>query len=109
MKPIARFCLVAGGYVAALLLAWVAVAIAGADSTSAAAQASSGMSAFGDAILFLGVFGIAAVVPTGAALFFLRHHRHFWKLLVLLGLALGLLLALVVLGAAIVLASSTPS
>jgi hypothetical protein len=34
--------------------------------------------AFGDDLLFLGVFGVAAVVPSGAALFFLRPYRTFW-------------------------------
>jgi len=50
------------------------------------------MFAFGDDLLFLGVFGIAAVVPSGAALFFLRPYRTFW-----LGLSVA---ALVVAGTA---------
>jgi hypothetical protein len=33
---------------------------------------------FGDLLLFLGVFALAAVPATGAALFFLRPYRSFW-------------------------------
>jgi hypothetical protein len=33
------------------------------------------MSAFGDLILFVAVFGAAALLPTGAALFFLLSKR----------------------------------
>jgi hypothetical protein len=35
------------------------------------AQASSGMYAFGDLILFIGVFGVLALIPTGLAAYFL--------------------------------------
>ena len=67
---------VAGGYIAAFLVASAAVGIRGPD-----AQASSGMYAAGDALLFAAVFGVAALVPTGAALFFLRPYRRFWAVL----------------------------
>ena len=30
-------------------------------------------------VLFLGVFGLAGVAPTGAGLFFLRPYRSFWR------------------------------
>ena len=36
---------------------------------------------FGDSLLFLGVFGLAAVLPTGAALFLLRPYPRFWRVL----------------------------
>jgi hypothetical protein len=71
LKPLTKVGIVAAGYIAALLIAWTAVAVNGALADTASAQASSGMSAFGDAILFIGVFGIVALAPTGAALFFL--------------------------------------
>jgi hypothetical protein len=47
------------------------------------------MYAFGDSLLFLAVFGVIAVVPTGTGLFFLRPYRRFWSVLsvVTLGLA----------------------
>jgi hypothetical protein len=34
-------------------------------------QASSGMSAFGDLVLFVGVFSVLALFPTGLMLYFL--------------------------------------
>ena len=72
MTAFRKVALVGGGYVAAALIAVAAVAIAGADTSSPDAQASSGMSAFGDALLFVAVFGVCALVPTAAALIFLR-------------------------------------
>jgi hypothetical protein len=36
------------------------------------------MYAFGDGLLFLAVFGAVAIVPTGAALIFLRPYRPLW-------------------------------
>jgi hypothetical protein len=44
-------------------------------------QAASGMTAFGDSMLALAVFGIAAIPATGAALYFLRSRRSFWIIL----------------------------
>jgi hypothetical protein len=81
---------VAAGYVAAFLIASAVVAVRVAATSGPVAQASSGMYAFGDAILFLGVFGVCALVPTGAVLFFLRRYRRFWTVLSLLGVAIAL-------------------
>jgi hypothetical protein len=39
------------------------------------------MFAFGDSILFLGVFALASLPATGAALFFLRPYEIFWRVL----------------------------
>ena len=89
MKPLFKVAGVAGGYMAALLMASAAVAIRVASTTGPDAQASSGMYAFGDALLFVAVFGVSALVPTGAALFFLRPYRHFWTVLSALGLAVA--------------------
>ncbi len=89
MKPIFKIALVAGGYVAAFLMASAVVAIRVANTSGPDAQAASGMYAFGDAILFVAVFGVAALVPTGAALFFLRPYRRFWVVLSALGLAVA--------------------
>jgi hypothetical protein len=44
-------------------------------------QTYSGMFAFGDSILFVGVFGLAAIPASGAALFFLRPVHAFWRVL----------------------------
>jgi hypothetical protein len=80
---------VAGGYVAAWLLASAAVAIRVTNTNPADAQAASGMYAFGDSFLFLAVFAVVALVPTGAALWFLRPYRRFWVLVSATGLAVA--------------------
>lgn len=90
MKPVFKVAVVASGYIAALLLTSAVVAIRLANTNGPDAQASSGMYAFGDALLFVAVFGVSALVPTGAALFFLRPYRHFWTMLSALGLAVAL-------------------
>jgi len=56
--------LVVGGYAAALLLAWGAVRLQATFTSNPDPQASAGMAAFGDAVLFLAVFGLAAIPPT---------------------------------------------
>jgi hypothetical protein len=89
LKPFTKVAVVTGGYIAAVLLAAAAVAIRLASTSGPDAQASSGMYAFGDALLFVGVFGVAALGPTGAALFFLRPYRRFWAVLAALGLAVA--------------------
>jgi hypothetical protein len=70
--------LVAAGYVGAFLGASAIVATHVAATSGPDRQASSGMYAFGDALLFLGVFGVFAIPPSGAGLFFLRPYRSFW-------------------------------
>ena len=86
MKPSRRVGVVAAGYLAAFLVACAAVGVRLATRSGPDAQASSGMYAFGDALLFTGVFGVLALLPTGAALFFLRPYRRFWVALSALGL-----------------------
>lgn len=73
----------------AVLVASAVVALHVATTSGPDAQASSGMYAFGDALLFLAVFTVAALVPTGAALFFLRPYRRFWTVLSVLGLGVA--------------------
>lgn len=68
MKPFLKSGVVAVGYIAAFLIASAAVGVRLANTSGPDAQASSGMYAFGDALLFVAVFGVAALVPTGAAL-----------------------------------------
>jgi hypothetical protein len=89
MKPVRKVALIVGGYAVCLLIASAAVAIRVATTSGSARQAAGGMYGFGDAILFVGVFGVFALVPTGAALFLLRPYRTFWKMLSALGLALA--------------------
>jgi hypothetical protein len=81
LKPALKVGVVAVGYIAALLVASAAVGIRLANTSGPDAQASSGMYAAGDALLFVAVFGVAALLPTGAALLFLRPYRHFWTVL----------------------------
>lgn len=71
MKPVLKVAIVAGGYLLAVLMASAAVALHAALTGESGAQASGGMSAFGDLVLFVAVFGAVALVPTGAAFFFL--------------------------------------
>ena len=88
MTPARKTAVVAAGYVGGLLVASLAVAIRVASTSGPEAQASSGMYAFGDLYLFIAVFGIVALAPTGAALYWLRPYRRFW--LVLSTLAVGI-------------------
>ncbi len=90
MRPIAKVGLVTGGYIVAFLLASAAVAARIATTSGPVAQASSGMYAFGDAVLFVAIFGACALVPTGAALIFLRPYPRFWTVLATLGLVVAL-------------------
>src|SRR3954453_6362072 len=80
-----RVGLVLAGYVLAGFIATAVVAAYIVVTNGPDRQAASGMDAFGDSLLFLAVFGVCAVVPTSAALFFLRSVRLFWRLLVGVG------------------------
>lgn len=89
MKPLFKVGVVAVGYIAAILVASAAVGIRLANTSGPDAHASSGMYAFGDALLFVAVFAVAALVPTGAALFFLRPYRLCWTVLSVFGLGIA--------------------
>jgi hypothetical protein len=71
MKPVLKVAIVVGGYLLAFLMACAAVALHSAFTAESGSQASGGMSAFGDLVLFVAVFGVVALVPTGAAFSFL--------------------------------------
>jgi hypothetical protein len=71
MNWFAKLGLVLGGYAAAVLAAFGAVYINQLLTPDAVSNASAGMSAFGDFILFSGVCGVLAIFPTGLGLFFL--------------------------------------
>ena len=81
MRPLAKVGLVGAGYVGAFALAAAVVAAYVLATSGADRQHESGMAAFGGALLFLAVFSVAATAPTGAALYFLRPHRAFWRAL----------------------------
>jgi hypothetical protein len=87
MRPAAKAGIVVAGYVAAVAVAWIALRVYIASTSGPDRQAYGGMYAFGDSLLFLGVAGVAAIPATGAALFFLRSHRGFWRFLSIGGLA----------------------
>jgi len=80
--------LVIAGYVAAFIVACVVVAIYIAATDGPDRQDSAGMFAFGDSILFLATFGLAAIPATSAALFFLRPKRSFWRVAAVVALAI---------------------
>jgi hypothetical protein len=81
MSAVAKVGIVAGGYAGAFGIAAVVVAVHVAWTSGPAAQASSGMFAFGDSLLFLAIFGVAAIPATCGALFFLRPCLAFWRVL----------------------------
>ena len=70
MRTRSKFAVVLGGYLVAIAAAWASVSASIALGNRPDAQASAGMSAFGDAVLFLLVFGLAAIPPTAAAVYF---------------------------------------
>ena len=72
MKPLAKFALVLAGYVAAALIASLAVVVNQAFTPS---DGSDGMYAFGDVLLFIAVFGFVAVVWTVTAIYFIRSRK----------------------------------
>jgi hypothetical protein len=71
MSKLSKVGLVIGGYVLACLIASSAVYVYESSIPAAASQASSGMYAFGDFLLFIGVCGVLALIPTGLAVYFL--------------------------------------
>jgi hypothetical protein len=89
MRLFLKVGVVAVGYLAAFLVACAAVAVRLASTSGPDAQAASGMYAAGDAFLFVAVFGVVALLPTGAALFFLRPYRPFWTVLSAVGLCVA--------------------
>jgi hypothetical protein len=71
MRKLTKLGVVIGGYAMACLVASGAVYVNQLLTQNTAAQASAGMYAFGDLLLFIGVFGVLALLPTGLALYFL--------------------------------------
>jgi len=81
VRPLAKVGLVGAGFIGAFVLASAVVTVYVADTSGPDRQTYASMFGFGDSLLFLAVFGVAAVVPAGAALFFLRPYRFFWGVL----------------------------
>src|SRR5262249_5052254 len=70
MRPLAKVGLVGAGYVGAFAIASAVVTAYVASTSRPDRQNYGAMVDFGDSLLFLAVLGVAAVVPTGTALFF---------------------------------------
>lgn len=89
-----KIAFVVAGYLAALLIACAAIVLNHAFTSAADRDVSSGMSAFGDAILFMGVFVLCSTAVSVAGIASLRSHPTFWRGL---GIAVPLIVALPVL------------
>jgi len=62
-------------------VSWIAVAIRQHFTSGPDALASSGMYAFGDLVIGLAVFSVAALVPVALGLYWLRPVAGFWSVL----------------------------
>jgi len=81
MRVASKTAIVLSGYAAAVAITSAVVAIYIARTSGPDRQTYGAMYAFGDAVLFLIVLGVAAVPATAAALFFLRKQLAFWHAL----------------------------
>jgi hypothetical protein len=76
VRPAVKVAIVVGGYLLAFLLASAAVAIHAMALGESGSQPSGGMSAFGDLVLFVAIFGAVSLAPTAAALYFVFSKRN---------------------------------
>ena len=90
MNKLSRIGLVVGGYVAAFSVASVLVYIRQLHTSGPDAQAAAGMYAWGDFVLFVTVFSVLALIPTGFGLYFLRPYQMVWTVLSVLALAVAI-------------------
>jgi len=102
----AKLGIVVGGYVVAAAIAASALAIYVAATNTPDRQSAQGMYAFGDSIVLLAVFGVAAIPATAAALFFLRSRRTFW---LVLGAGAAIVACTAIAAVAIFIGSTSPS
>ncbi|HVT72406.1 MAG TPA: hypothetical protein VHD61_04665 [Lacunisphaera sp.] len=79
LRPASKIGLVTLGLVVAWAAAWCAMEIRQHLTNGPEAQASSGMYAFGDLVLGVGVFAVIALLPLALALFWLRPMARFWS------------------------------
>ena len=89
LSRLAKIGAVIGGYIAAFVLALIAVTVHVIFTSGPDRDASSGMHAFGDALLFIFAFGVIATAPTALALYLLRTNRAFWSLISVAALAVS--------------------
>jgi hypothetical protein len=69
MSKLTKLSLIIGGYVLACFAAIGIVYVYQLFTQNTSAQASAGMYAFGDLLLFIAVFGVLALFPTGLAVY----------------------------------------
>lgn len=81
LRPSAKVGIIFLGLVVAAVIAWVAVDISQRMSHVPAAERAGAMYAFGDMLFGVAVFGVAALVPIGLALYWLRPVGKFWVIL----------------------------
>jgi hypothetical protein len=81
-----RLGVIFGGYAAAWLAAFAACELL---TLIDSVRDPGGMAAAGELFLFIGLFGLFALVPTALALWFLRPVRKFWTLLSVASLMLA--------------------
>jgi len=84
-----KFAAVLAGYLAAFGVASLGVWLYVEATNTPDRQLSGGMYAFGDSVVFLGIFCVASLPATGAALFFLRESRRFWNALSVVTIAVA--------------------
>jgi|CXWL01.1.fsa_nt_gi hypothetical protein len=89
LPAVAKAGIVVGGYFTAFLLALGVVWIYIERTAGPDREASGGMYAFGDFLLFVAVFGVVSTVPTIVTLVVLRRSRSFWTVLSVLALAIA--------------------
>jgi hypothetical protein len=90
LKPSSKIILVITGYALALVIAWVVVTMYVAATSGPDRQTYAAMFDFGDSILFLGVFAVASLPATGAALYFVRPYESFWRVTAAVAVAIAL-------------------
>lgn len=103
MTLLGRSAVVTAGYVAAFALGTVAAVVFN-SRIPPDAQSSHGMLAFSEMMVFLFAFSAAALVPTGAALYWLRPVAGLWAAMS----RLALVVAVTSVGAAILVAFDLP-
>jgi hypothetical protein len=90
MNTFSRIGLVLGGFVVAFSVASVLVYIRQLRTSEPDTQASPGMYAAGDIMLFVMEFTVLALIPTGFGLYFLRSYGKFWAALSIVALTIAI-------------------
>ncbi len=81
--------MIVAGYSLAVIVTFGVVAIYVMLTSGPDRDASSGMYAFGDLLLFLTLFGGLSFVPTGIALFLMRRSKIFWSICSVVALSIA--------------------